>query len=190
MAPAVQTPPPAERLLTAEEYGALPDDGRRTELVDGKEVELPSPGFRHGVVCSRIDRRLGNYVEANDLGWVLSNDTGVVTRRDPDSVRGADVMYYSYGRMPKQEPPAGYAPVSPELIFEVKSPSDRARGTLAKVQEYHAAGVAVVCVVDPEAGWVDVHPSGQPVRRYAGDEAVELPELFPDFRVPVRAFLD
>jgi Uma2 family endonuclease len=89
MSLAVQTPPPVERLMTAEEFAARPADGRRTELVLGREVEVPSPGFRHGVVCGRLARRLGNSVEDRDLGWVLSNDSGVVTCRGPDAVRGA-----------------------------------------------------------------------------------------------------
>ncbi len=188
MAPAVQTPPPAERLLTAEEYGALPDDGRRTELVRGVVIDMPPPKVRHGRVCSNVNLQMRLYVDPRGLGTVTCNDTGVQTESGPDTVRGADVSFYSFQRMPAGTDPDDYATV-PELIFEVKSPSDRTRGTLAKVQEYHAAGVAVVCVVDPEAGWVDVHPAGQSVRRYAGDGVVELPELFPDFRVPVRALL-
>ena len=36
-----------------------------------------------------------------DLGRVVTNDSGIVTQRDPDTVRGADVAYYSYARLPK-----------------------------------------------------------------------------------------
>ena len=34
-----------ETLLTAEEFGQMPDDGRRTELVRGRIVELPPPNW-------------------------------------------------------------------------------------------------------------------------------------------------
>jgi hypothetical protein len=34
------------------------------------------------------------------LGHVLSNDSGVVTERDPDTVRDADVCYYPYTKVP------------------------------------------------------------------------------------------
>ena len=189
MSATVQAPPPGVRLLTAEEYFALPDDGRRTELVNGEVIELPPPSFIHGVVCGRIVRRLGDYVEDRDLGWVLSNEMGVVTRRKPDTTRGADVMYYSYERQPKGAAPRGYAALAPDLVFEVKSPSDRTRGTLAKVAEYLAAGVRVVCLVDPDAGTVDVHPAGGPPRTVGRDAELTLPELFPDFRVPVGRLL-
>ena len=46
-------------------------------------------------------RILGNHVYDNDLGRVLSNDSGVITERGPDTVRGADVCFYSFVRVPK-----------------------------------------------------------------------------------------
>jgi hypothetical protein len=39
---------------------------------------------------------------------VLSNDTGVVTERGPDTVRGADISFYSYARVPKGPLPDRY----------------------------------------------------------------------------------
>ena len=35
-------------------------------------------------------------MDEHDLGHVLSNDSGVITERDPDTVRGADISFYSY----------------------------------------------------------------------------------------------
>ena len=55
------------RLITAEQYLALPE-GRSTELVRGVVVEINPPGFRHGKICSRIARLIGNFVEEHDLG--------------------------------------------------------------------------------------------------------------------------
>lgn len=49
----------ADRLLAAEEYAQLEDDGRPTELVRGRIVRLHVPIFFHGKYCSRIDRIVG-----------------------------------------------------------------------------------------------------------------------------------
>ncbi len=65
-----------ETLMTAEEFGRMPDDGRRTELVQGRVIELPPPRSRHGKVCNKTGRLLGNFAEEHDLGHVMSNDTG------------------------------------------------------------------------------------------------------------------
>ena len=43
-----------ETLLTAEEYGDLPDAGYPTELVRGRIVRLDVPCFNHGKSCGRI----------------------------------------------------------------------------------------------------------------------------------------
>src|SRR5688572_979655 len=112
-----------EPLLTAEQYRLLPTDGRRTELIRGKVVEMNVPAPRHGYYCSKVDRILGNFAEEHDLGRVMCNDSGVVTERGPDTVRGADVCYYSYRSVPRGPLPEGYLPVPPELVFEVRSPT-------------------------------------------------------------------
>src|SRR5438128_2000297 len=85
-----------EPLLTAEEYARVPDRGVPTELVRGKIIEMPPPYPYHGLVCLKVGRLVGDYVEEHDLGYVLFNDAGVVTERGPDTVRGADISFYSY----------------------------------------------------------------------------------------------
>lgn len=190
MSPTTQAHPQVETLLTAEQFLARADNGRETELVKGRVVEMPPTGFRHGYITNRIGRILGAFVEERGLGRVLNNDAGIVTGRNPDTVRGPDVSYYSYARLPKDQMPDGYPAVPPELVFEVLSPSDRKSAMTAKVGEYHLAGVLAVCVLDPEAGILAVYPQEELPRRYTADEELTLPEVFPDFRVRVRQFLE
>jgi hypothetical protein len=44
---------PAGTALTREDLDALPDDGRRHELLDGAILVTPSPGFAHQDVLMR-----------------------------------------------------------------------------------------------------------------------------------------
>jgi Uma2 family endonuclease len=113
-------------LLTAEEFGSRPDPGYPEELVRGRiEAMSPLPQARHGQVCNKVGRILGNHADQHDLGHVLSNDSDVITGRGPDTVRGADIAFYSYNKLPKVPLPATYPDVSPDLIIEVLSPDDR-----------------------------------------------------------------
>ena len=89
------------RLVTAEEYLRQPDNGVPSELVRGRIVKMNRPFTAHGYFCSVVDRLVGNHVADNDLGRVVCNDAGVVTERDPDTVRGPDVAFYSYDRAPR-----------------------------------------------------------------------------------------
>jgi Uma2 family endonuclease len=174
-----------EALLTAEEYARLPDPGCQTELVRGKVVMMNAPGFDHCWICNRIGQLLASFVYFHRLGHVLSNDSGVVTQRSPDTVRGADVAFYSYKRVPKGPRPKVYAGVAPELVFEVVSPDDRPRKDVEKVAEYLRAGVLCVCVVDPKRRIV-VHYPGRPAQTLAADDNLEFPAILPGFSCPVR----
>jgi Uma2 family endonuclease len=110
-------------LLTAEEYAEQADPGYPEELVRGRIVPLAQPKPRHGEICNRTGRILGDCAEYRDLGRVLSNDTGVITERSPDTVRGADISFYRFARVPKGRLPNRYLDVAPDLIVEVLSPA-------------------------------------------------------------------
>jgi Uma2 family endonuclease len=180
----------AEALLTAEEYRLLPDNGQRTELVRGRVVPVNVPAPRHGQICGKIVRILGAYLDGQDVGHVVCNDSGVLTERDPDTARGADVVFYSYARVPPGPFPEGYLPVLPELVFEVRSPTDRWRAVLAKVVEYLNAGVDVVCVLDPVPQTAHVFSGDHPARVYTAEQELALPEVLGDFRAAVARFFD
>ena len=175
----------AEALMTAEEFGQRPDPGHPEELVRGRLVEMTPPDRRHGYVCSNVAGLLRDHVREHGLGRVMSNDSGVITERDPDTVRGADVAFYSYARLPRGPLPKGYGPEIPELIVEVRSPSDRWRVVLDKVSEYLKAGVVVVVVLDPEPEVAHVFGADEAPRVLASGDELTLPGVLEGFRVPV-----
>ena len=88
-----------------------------------------------------------------DRNWViaLSNDSAVVTERRPDTVRGADVCFYSHARWPRASKVGNkLPPVPPDLAVEVVSPGNRIAGIMKKVAEYLEVGVSLVWVVYPK----------------------------------------
>jgi Uma2 family endonuclease len=180
----------ATRLLTAEDYLKLPNDGRSTELVRGEVVEMNLPTPRHGEICFKTAYLLGRYLEDHPLGRVVSNDAGVLTERDPDTVRGADVAFYSYAKIPPGPLPQGYLAVVPDLVMEVRSTTDRWAQIHAKIGEYLDAGVRVVCVLDEQTHTAHVFDAEESPRVLAPDEDLTLPQVLEDYRVPVRRFFE
>jgi Uma2 family endonuclease len=180
----------AATLMTAEEFRHLPDDGAPKELVRGKVVPMNVPAPRHGQICVKIVRILSRYLDVHDDGHLVSNDSGVVTERGPDTVRGVDVAYYSFTRVPRGPFPAGYLTVVPELVFEVLSPTDRWREIRAKAMEYLEAGVTTVCVLDPSRQEVHAYNNDVPDRVFKTDEELTLPEVLAEFRTQVRSFFE
>lgn len=177
------------KLLTAEEYAVL-DVDHPTELVRGVVHHMPPPRSRHGQVCSRIARIVGNYCDEHDLGHVLSNDAGVITERGPDTVRGGDVIFYDYRRVPKGKLPAGYVQVPPDLVFEVLSPDDRQSKVLRKVTEYLLAGVRAVCVLDPEDETVRIYRDDKAEVTLGPEEEFAVSEILSGFSCRVGEFFE
>ncbi len=171
-------------LLTAAEF-VQRHEADRVELVKGQVRELPMPFPKHGKTCLRIGRLLDEYVEKHDLGHAMSNDSFVQTRSDPDTIRGPDVCFYSYERLPKGPVPDGLLPVVPDLLVEVRSSSERWTDLFAKVVEYLQAGVRVVIVLDAKTATASVYRPDELQQIFHNGDALVVPDVLPDFSVPV-----
>jgi Uma2 family endonuclease len=172
--------------MTAEEFMKA-DLGEGTfELVRGKVIELPPTMPEHGRVCINVGVALELYGRQSAFGYALGNDAGVQTERDPDTVRGPDVCFFSHDRWPRSEVGRKLPPVSPNLVVEVYSPGNRRGRILEKLGEYLAAGVSVVWIVYPKTRSVSIYRSEDeaPVVLKEGEFIENLPEL-PGFRCPV-----
>ena len=174
------------RLMTALEFMEADLGDGTFELVKGEVVRMAPPSPEHGIVCANITRILGVYGIQSGRGYVLCNDSAVLTRRDPDTVRGPDVCFYSQSRLPRSELGTGIPPVPPDLAVEVYSPGNRQWEVQAKVSEYLEIGVALIWVVYPRSRSVAIYrPDGQPPLVLKEDQVIDnLPEL-PGFRCPV-----
>jgi len=185
--PPAQAPQPPSTPMTAEEFG-LKHAGDHVEFIDGKVKELPMPGGRHGKACFQFALALGQFVQANDLGHVFINDTfvKVPSQSDPQRVYGADICFVSYDRLPKQaEIPVGVLPVSPNLVVEVRSPSDTWTQVFTKIVNYLGAGVPIAVLVDPTTRTVSVYGDAVGQRVLNANETLTLPEVLPGFSVPI-----
>src|SRR6266436_3355098 len=98
-------------LMTAEDL-QKPGVPERADLVRGVLVVQEPPGFRHGEITVRLTIALGTYVDTHHLGRVVAGDAGFKLQSDPDTVRGADIAFVSWERMPQQSP-VGFPPLGP-----------------------------------------------------------------------------
>jgi Uma2 family endonuclease len=145
----------------------------------------------HGFVCGKVDRIIGGFAEANERGYAMCNDSGVVTERRPDTLRGADFAFYSYQKVPKGTlKPRGYLLVAPDLIVEVKSSDDVWNEVRAKVVEYLKAGVPVVCVLDPERLTATIFQLNRAEQLLSAEDFLSFPEVLPGFSAQVRRFFE
>ena len=176
------------KLLTAEEFMELPDpeDGTKQELVRGVVVAMPLPKAPHGFTTTQVAIAVGSFVNSHKLGFVVSNDTGVILERSPDTVRGPDVAFYSFARQPTL--PKGYFEIVPDLAIEVLSPSNTPRRVKRKLKEYFFASTPLVWVVDPENRTVTIYRSPEEGRVLHEDRTLDGEEALLGFRCSVSSF--
>jgi Uma2 family endonuclease len=179
----------ATPLLTAEEFVRLYGN-KRAELVDGVVKELPMPHPKHGKICMTIGYFIAHHVMTNDLGHVMTNDSLIRIKSDPQTLRGPDVSFYSYERLPKGDVPEGLLPVSPDLVVEVRSPSDNWSDVFTKVGEYLGVGVRVVIVLDQVSLTASVYRQNELQRILDNGDELTVPDVLPGFAAPVRRLFE
>jgi Uma2 family endonuclease len=174
------------RKITADEFLEMDLGDGLHELVKGEIVEMPPAEYEHGYICGNSYSVLREYGRRTGHGHAATNDSSV--RVDEFNVRGADVAYYSEARWPRSRIGKERPPVPPDLVIEVRSPSDRWSDVVAKVIDYLRAGVAIVLVLQPSPQTVTIYRNdADPVTLNASDTLENLPEL-PDFRCQVSEF--
>ena len=134
-------------------------EGRLCELVDGTLVEK-ALGWEESLLAMLIGRWLGSFVDKNNLGFVTGADG--FSRILKDAVRGPDVAFYSWNRLPNRKNPRQPIPaIVPDFVVEVLSVGNT-RGEMArKRREYFQAGVRLVWMVDPRMRSVAVFRSAE-----------------------------
>jgi Uma2 family endonuclease len=174
----------AERLYTGQEALALGDIGPY-ELIEGRIVNMSPVKPKHGKYEARFAKALMDFVDEHQLGEVQTGEVGIYVRRNPDTVRAADVLYISNERL-AQVTPDDFLDAPPELVVEVVSPTDSWTEIRKKVKEYLGAGVNVVLVIDPEAKTLTLYRSPTAVRELTPADTLTLEDILPGFSVPVQ----
>ncbi len=179
----------AAKHYTLEEFMRLPDpaDGSKQELVQGEIVTMPPPSFKHGRTQTKIAVFLEMFGEQNQLGQVTT-ESGLVTLRGPDSVRGPDVAFWSAKRLPLNADVKGYADIAADLCVEVVSENKRKREIKRKLSEYFTAGVRMVWVVDTENRTVTVYRSPTQGKVLPEEAQIDGEDVLPGFSCPVAKF--
>ncbi len=170
--------------ISAEKFAEMPNpiDGSRQELVRGEIEDMPPVKGRHGIVQLEIGSILRAYVKPRQLGW-LAVESGTILERNPDTVRGPDVAFYSMARQP--EMPEGYFEIPPDLAVEVLSPDDRRKNVREKIAQYVASGVKLVWLVDPEAQTVMVYSGTTRGIEYGDTDSLDGGDVIPGFTCTV-----
>ena len=176
--------PLEQRIYTADDLLAMPED-LRVELVRGELIPMPPPpGGEHGNLTERIGARASVFVEDHDLGYTFAAETGFLLARNPDSVKAPDWAFVAKGRLPGGVTEK-HVPMAPDLLLETISPSDTRREVAYKMELWLAAGVRMVWELDPAQQRVTVHRANQAPRYLSAADTLSGEDVLPGFELPL-----
>ena len=176
-----------QKLLTADDLLALPDDGNRHELAQGELITMPPPGMTHTAVTGRIGRRIGNFAEEIGLTFIDGPEASAFIEQNPDTVRAADYALIPFRVGVDFLPERGYVPgLIPALVVEVISPGYRSAAAIAeRVQMWLDAGVRLVVVAHIATREIVTHCDEGTVHHFTTDDILTLEPVLPGFACPV-----
>jgi Uma2 family endonuclease len=174
--------------LTAEQFAARFADVPFCELERGEVIHLTAGGWRHSRICFKVAMLLGEWAERTGAGRVLTNEAGLITSRDPDSVRGVDVMFFSYDRVPRGHEPDSFVEIPANLAVEVLGKGQGWKKMTEKVGEYIRLGVDRAWIIDPRHETLHVFSPNDPPRVFEKDADVRDDLVLPGFSCRVGEF--
>jgi Uma2 family endonuclease len=186
----------ASKLMTAEEFLALPDDGAerwliRGEVLEKRDTDMTLRNKAHSITEARVTAILAEWMTRQPLprGEVVCGEAGFLLRRDPTpTLAGADVAVISAEQADAMSDETTMIQGPAILIAEILSPSDTTVDVFDRVEEYLECGVKVVWVIHPYFRTVTVHRrEAEPATYNRSHTLTGDPEL-PGFSCPVAAF--
>jgi Uma2 family endonuclease len=176
---------PGAELMTAEQLERIHFADKSTELVRGRLIVREPPGSYHGKIASRLNIRVGTFVEEQALGEVFGQNTGFKIASNPDTVRAPDLAFVARDRL-SLVLRRGYAALAPDLVAEILSPDDRPGEVMTKIGEWLTAGVKLVWVFDPDRRIAHVHRPDGSLSIVGVDGTLDGEDVLPGFSCNLR----
>ena len=176
-------------LMTAAAFAGTGPETDGFELVRGELTSIPPAKGRHGEVCMNVAILLGAYKKSRGSGTLIGNDSGIITEKNPDTVRGVDVAFFLD---PSWQGPAPnrYFDEPPDLAVEVRSEGRPWKDLLAKAHEYFQMGVRMVWIVDPKVRRLTVFQPDEEPAIYASENKFDGGTVLLGFRCRIAEIFE
>jgi Uma2 family endonuclease len=175
--------------LTGEQFARLCQENPelRIELTAHQELVIMAPtGSETGRRNSRLTQRLANWAETDGTGVVFDSSTLFAlpngARRSPDA---SWVRRERWNALTKDQR-EGFAPLCPDFVVELRSPTDSLADLHDKMREYLANGARLGWLIDPLDRRVYVYRLNQPVESLDNPATLSGDPTLPGFVLRVQ----
>ncbi|MEQ1824838.1 MAG: Uma2 family endonuclease [Pirellula sp.] len=175
---------PAPGTATVEDVTRLRDTERRLyELVDRTLVEK-AMGWPESFLAGILLQWINNYLDQHRMGVATGPDG--MTRLFGDTVRGPDVAFVAWARLPGGRIPKDPVPdLVPNFVVEVLSKGNTYAEMSRKRREYFHAGVELLWMVDHRARTVTVFRSPQDATVFTEGQMLDGGSVLPGWQVDI-----
>ena len=175
------------RLLTLEEFAALPEEEPLLEFADGVVTQKVSPKGKHSALRLELLKQLDRAGMAGEAARAFPEL--------PTAFAGAsyvpDIAVYRCDRIPWDDAGeiANDFRTAPDAAVEIVSPEQSVTALVRRCLWYVAHGVEVALLIDPaDKSVLAFHPDGRVSALHSTDR-IDLGEVLPDFDLTVEQLL-
>ena len=164
-------------------------DLRLERTARGELIVMAPAGSESGYHNARLTARVGVWAEADGTGVYFESSAGFTLPNT--AVRAPDVAWISKDRWntltPQQK--KKFAPICPDFVIELRSPSDKKEDVRAKMHEYVAQGARLGWMLDPQDCTVEIYRPDHPPEILTRPESLSGEGVLPGFVLELRGIL-
>jgi len=178
--------------LTDDQFIRLCSDNRdlRIEMsAEGELIIMPPPGSKTGQRNANVIYSLMSWAKQDGSGICFATDTGFTL---PNSAkRGPDAAWVRLERWNKipEEQQERLAPLCPDFVIDLRSPSDHLSDLERKMEEYIANGAQLGWLLDPFDKCAVIYRPGQTPARIENPTILRGDPILPGFQLDFREIL-
>jgi Uma2 family endonuclease len=150
---------------------------------EGKLIVMSPTGSESGRKNGRLFGQVWNWNEQTQLGIVFDSSTGF--KISNGATRSPDVSWIELSRWnsltAKQQ--RGFAPIDPDFVIELMSPTDDLDELQQKMTEYMSCGVKLGWLINPDDKKVEIYRVGQNKEVLNNPQSLSGEKLMPNLIV-------
>jgi len=156
-------------------------DLRLERTAAGEVIIMPPAGSETGACNGSISAQLWLWNERSGLGLTFDSSTGFKlpngATRSPDAAWIMQVRWNVLTAYQKR----GFAPLCPDFVLELCSPSDEIEVVRAKMREYIANGARLGWLLDPQTRMAEIYEPGEAVETLYNPTSLSGDPVLPGF---------
>ncbi len=177
-----------ELKLTDKQFALLCQENPELRLeltAQGELLIMPPAGSKSGWRSGRVYHALTMWADVEGSGLTFDSSAGFTlpngAKRSPDACW---VKKESWNALTSDQQEA-FAPLCPDFVVEVRSPSDRLSDLQAKMEEYIENGARLGWLIDPSEKRVYLYRPGRTVEELADPATLSGEQVLPGFVLSV-----